>query len=420
MLSLCLIARDEEAMLPGCLASARGVVDEVVVIDTGSTDATARVAEQAGARVVHWAWRDDFAAARNEAVAHARGDWVLVLDADERLAPGALPALRKAMSQRRADAGLLRLHDAATLDAAAADVLAGRARLGEAEWLPRLFRHTPDLQWESRVHENVRSWLRRRQNRVVRVEADIVHLGAVPQLRAARRKQERNLFLLRKQVQAFPRDLYAWGSLAMEAWQLGRLDEAEHASARGLDLLSERSESRGLRAAAIAALVALERGDDARALAAAEAGIAHDGPHPDLLFLRGWARERLGQLEAAIADARAALACRGAPQDDSCIAGATTHLGQTRLGAALLLAGQPAQARAAFEEALRQRPGHAEAQIGAAKARLAAGDAKGALAACEPLLARGHRDAWKVAAAAASALGLHDDAALFERRAAGA
>ena len=86
-ISLCLIARDEERFLPGCLASVSGVVDEIVLADTGSTDRTVEIARAAGATVVHHAWDEDFSAARNAALAAATGDWILLLDADERLAP---------------------------------------------------------------------------------------------------------------------------------------------------------------------------------------------------------------------------------------------------------------------------------------------------------------------------------------------
>src|SRR5512134_1472290 len=140
-------------MLPGCLESARGAVDEVVVVDTGSSDRTRELAHAAGAKVVEWAWRDDFAAARNEALRHATGGWILVLDADERLAPGAAAALRAAIAAPGAPACLLPLHHAARVDAPAAEVISGAARLGEPAWLPRLLRRTPDLAWQGAVHE---------------------------------------------------------------------------------------------------------------------------------------------------------------------------------------------------------------------------------------------------------------------------
>ena len=83
--SLCMIVRNEEENLPACLASAADLVDEVVVVDTGSRDRTREVAAGFGARVYEFPWVDDFAAARNESLRHATGDWVFWLDADDRL-----------------------------------------------------------------------------------------------------------------------------------------------------------------------------------------------------------------------------------------------------------------------------------------------------------------------------------------------
>ena len=96
-LSLCMIVRDEEEMLPGCLAPLRDVVDEIVVVDTGSTDATVEIAESFGARVVHFPWNGSFADARNVSIDAATGDWIMYLDADEHMEPGRRsPAARAA------------------------------------------------------------------------------------------------------------------------------------------------------------------------------------------------------------------------------------------------------------------------------------------------------------------------------------
>src|SRR5262249_55825806 len=86
--SLCMIVKDEEANLPACLGSVADLVDEVVVVDTGSADRTREVAARYGAKVYDFAWVDSFAAARNESLRHATGDWVLWLDADGRLDAG--------------------------------------------------------------------------------------------------------------------------------------------------------------------------------------------------------------------------------------------------------------------------------------------------------------------------------------------
>lgn len=74
--SVCLMIRNEEAALPGCLQSIAGLADEIVVVDTGSTDRTKEIAARFGAKVFDFAWCDDFAAARNECIRHATGDWI--------------------------------------------------------------------------------------------------------------------------------------------------------------------------------------------------------------------------------------------------------------------------------------------------------------------------------------------------------
>jgi glycosyltransferase involved in cell wall biosynthesis len=177
-----MIVRNEEQFLPECLASVKGLVDDVVVVDTGSSDATVALAEAAGARVFRHDWADDFAEARNVSLRHAVGDWVLVLDADERLASGGVPALQAVLGRTDVDCGLLRVHDATRLDASHAEVLSGAARKGDPLRAPRLFRRTEDLRFEGKIHEEVTRWLHARGMKVAFVDADLVHLGRVDEV----------------------------------------------------------------------------------------------------------------------------------------------------------------------------------------------------------------------------------------------
>jgi tetratricopeptide (TPR) repeat protein len=94
-----MIVRDESARLPACLASVAGLVGEVVVVDTGSQDDTVAVARQAGAKVIEAPWAGDFSAARNLALAAAKGRWILVLDADESWPAVHATALRRLVAQ---------------------------------------------------------------------------------------------------------------------------------------------------------------------------------------------------------------------------------------------------------------------------------------------------------------------------------
>src|ERR1043165_7712525 len=86
-LSLALIVKNEARCLARCLESVRGILDEIVVVDTGSTDDTASIAKRYGAKISNFAWKDDFSIARNFALEQATGDWILVLDADENASP---------------------------------------------------------------------------------------------------------------------------------------------------------------------------------------------------------------------------------------------------------------------------------------------------------------------------------------------
>ncbi len=96
-LSFCIIVKNEETALPKCLASVRDIVDEMIVLDTGSTDGTIAIARSFNARVYSFDWCNDFSVARNEVLQYVQGDWVLVLDADEVLVPEIIPSLQQAI-----------------------------------------------------------------------------------------------------------------------------------------------------------------------------------------------------------------------------------------------------------------------------------------------------------------------------------
>ncbi len=198
-LSLVMIARDEEEFLGDCLESVRGVVDEIILVDTGSTDRTVEIAKEHGAKVVHFTWIEDFSAARNEALKHATGDWGLWLDADERLQEGDGPALRELIAEARDNIGGYFVN--------IRNVLALRGD-GDVLWhrACRLFRLHPDLKFQGRIHEqNVRS-LQQAGLDVAPAKVVIEHLGYAGEVAEKRNKNERFIRMVQREVEENPED----------------------------------------------------------------------------------------------------------------------------------------------------------------------------------------------------------------------
>ncbi len=429
-ISLTMIVRDEEALLPGCLASVRGVVDDMVVVDTGSRDGTRSVAHRAGARVFEFPWCDDFAAARNEALRQARGQWVLVLDADERLAqPGAGRALRAALAKASFDCGMLRLHDATRLDARPEDVVAGRERQAEVQLVPRLLRRTDGLAYVDPIHENVLPWLRRRGMKVAGVDVDIVHLGATKDVVDAKGKLARNIRLLRARLERDARDITAYGYLAHDLMRAGDNEEALETATRGWQLamtgtLSLSSIHRVATARAYL-LIGKSRYEEAREVARRAADM--EGKNPDFTFFIGYSFEseamataepsrRAELLAAAREGYEASLGFGDRVFAQSFVVGARSWYGATRLGTVELLLGRPAEAGRAFDLALTFRADHRPALLGKAEATLDLGQPGVALGLLEKLL-DDTPDGWTLAAAGAVAFGRHDDARILLSRA---
>jgi len=141
-LSVCMIVRDEEKMLPRCLKSVRAVADELVVVDTGSKDDTILIAKDFGAEVFHFEWVDDFAAARNESLRHAGGDWILQIDADEELLSDSISHLRNCMIRSTVLCYFIRCDNGP------------RCQEPRFVRVDRLFRNHPKLRYDRPYHES--------------------------------------------------------------------------------------------------------------------------------------------------------------------------------------------------------------------------------------------------------------------------
>ena len=144
-LSLCMIVKNEERNLPRCLESVRGLAGELIVVDTGSTDATRQIAASHGAEVIPFDFKVvDFAAARNCALARARRRWILMLDADERLDRAGVPMIETLIALNE-NAGYFLERRNHSSDS-------GRST---TDYVVRLFPNRPNYRYRGRVHETV-------------------------------------------------------------------------------------------------------------------------------------------------------------------------------------------------------------------------------------------------------------------------
>lgn len=204
-LSLCMIVKNEERFLRNCLASARDVVDEIVVVDTGSTDGTLDIAREFGAKILSHPWNDDFSQARNVSLEHATGDWALWLDADEEIAPGCQEAFRKAIEEAPAHIGgyMVEFHN----------WLQSTERQPDSEMAIhhacRLFRRVPGVRFEGRIHEqNMRSLQQLGYTYARREGLVLDHFGYAAEIMSVRNKHERFIRMLTREVEECPDEAF--------------------------------------------------------------------------------------------------------------------------------------------------------------------------------------------------------------------
>lgn len=271
--ALVMIARNEARCIARCLRSARPWVDEMIVLDTGSTDNTVALAQAEGALVHHFKWVDDFAAARNAALALSTADWNLMLDADETLSDGG--NLITALRDQAPDF-------IGRIDVCSSYQGTGQAAQQDASsWLPRVL--PQGVRYAGRIHEQPVSDLPRRDLAVT-----VLHDGYMPEQMQA--KGTRNRTLLEAAVAERPQDAYLRYQLGKDHEVHDRFDAAWPAYEQALQLLGPQAQREppwrhDLILRALFVLKATGRADQALDLAQTEVPNWPDSP--DFYFVLG-------------------------------------------------------------------------------------------------------------------------------------
>lgn len=206
-LSGCLIVRDNENTIRPCLESLKPWVDEIVVVDTGSTDSTPAICEELGARVFYWPWRDDFSAARNVSIDHARGEWIFWMDSDDTIPEHCGRQLRELTDGNHPDNVLgyvAQVHCPGVdpMDVTAVDHV-------------KLFRNQSNLRFEFRIHEQIIPAIRRAGGEVAWTDIYVVHSGSDQTEQGRAGKLVRDFRLLEKELSDRPEHPFVLFNLGM-------------------------------------------------------------------------------------------------------------------------------------------------------------------------------------------------------------
>ena len=220
-LSLCMMAKNEERNLPRCLESVRGLADELIVVDTGSTDATHRIAAGFGAQVIPFDFAIvDFAAARNCAIGRARGRWILALDADEMLDRASRPMIETLVALDENAGYFLERHNHSS-----------DSENSPRDYVVRLFPNRPNYRYRGRVHETIDASILAGGGRLHKTGIRIDHTFSRDR-EVRRRKNLWYIEILMEEIAANPSDHSRLDFLAAEYHQLEMFREATEIAER--------------------------------------------------------------------------------------------------------------------------------------------------------------------------------------------
>ncbi len=331
-ISLCMIVRNEERCLKECLDSIKPWVDEMIVVDTGSTDRTIQIAKEAGALIYSFPWCDDFSAARNESLKFATKDWILWMDADDTILPTCGKLLKSTIltAEDQTNGFIMQVH---------IPPAPGKSGMTIVDHL-KLFRNIPGIQFEGRIHEQILESLNRIGGKVERSELYVIHSGYDYSEEGQKRKRERDLTILEKDLHDRPGHPFVLFNIGMTAFYMGNWPQAIEALTESL----ARSRSQDSIVRKVYAMLAgsyLELGDIHAAIYHIEEGLKLFPFDPEINFRASTIYLQANKLEAAENCLKIVLSKRDTGHIDSLDISITSYKAHHNLALVYMKLNQP-------------------------------------------------------------------------------
>lgn len=306
-ISLCMIVKNEELFLRQCLESVKTVVDEIVIVDTGSTDATREIALEFGARVFDFDWNESFSDARNAALEQATGDWILVMDADEVLAPETASNLAQLI------AGPLPVQTGFLIKIRNLHSEGNQVDVVE-HYMMRFFPNDAGLRFRGVIHEQLQPVDDRPFDRMATPDVLLLHYGYIGKTMEDRDKYRRNLDLLRASIEREPENPFHWFNLGLTHRIQREEDDALAAFEKAVELSRKLDYLPAYMAACYSYIASLliERGAFQQALDICEQAPLDCQENPDYWVNLGSIWNGLGDYNQAIAAFEKAMSMRSA------------------------------------------------------------------------------------------------------------
>lgn len=240
-----MITKNEEKFLEKCLNSVKELVDEIIIVDTGSTDKTIEIAKNFTNNIFYFEWCDDFSKARNESLKYATKEWILVLDADEIISHKD-HAIIKEIIQKEKVAGYTLVQRNYTNDSTHHGFIFNRENISESKdylgWIPsgivRLFINNPKIYFQGEVHELVEDSINEINQNILPIQIPIHHYGEQRSEEIKRRKLHYYQELCNKKIKNNPSNYYAYFQLGVQCKELNQLLQAEENFNKSLEINS--------------------------------------------------------------------------------------------------------------------------------------------------------------------------------------